>query len=78
MPKYRPWSDAEISQMKDLLTRKVSLARAAIILKRPQASVQIQARKLGTPFPGVRAIRAALRDGIAAAEASAALNKSEA
>ena len=68
MPKYRPWSDAEISQMKDLLTRKVSLARAAIILKRPQASVQIQARKLGTPFPGVRAIRAAYRSSLQAAD----------
>jgi len=68
MPKYRPWSDAEISQMKDLLTRKVSLARAAIILKRPQSSVQIQARKLGTPFPGVRAIRAAYRSSLQAAD----------
>ena len=76
MPKYRPWSDAEIMQMKDLLQRKVSLARAAIILKRPQASVQIQARKLGTPFPGVRATRAALRGSIAAAEARAGLDKS--
>ena len=75
MPKYRPWSDAEISQMKDLLTRKVSLARAAIILKRPQASVQIQARKLGTPFPGVRATRAALRSRIAAAEEQAGAGK---
>ena len=68
MPKYRPWLDAEILQMKDLLTRKVSLARAAIILKRPQSSVQIQARKLGTPFPGVRAIRAAYRSSLQAAD----------
>ena len=68
MPKYRPWSDAEVAQVKDLLARKVSLARAAIILKRPQGSVQIQARKLGTPFPGVRAMRAAYRSSVQAAE----------
>ena len=68
MPKYRPWSDAEILQMRDLLARKISLARAAVILKRPQSSLQIQARKLGTPFPGVRAIRAAYRGSLQAAD----------
>ena len=75
MPKYRPWSDAELLQVKDLLQRKVSLARASIILKRPQSSIQIQARKLGTPFPGVRATRAALRSSIEAAEDEAGAGK---
>ena len=75
MTKYRPWSDAEIAEMKDLIERKVSLVRAAIILKRPQSSVQIQARKLGTPFPGMRATKAALRDSIAAAEARAGVRR---
>jgi hypothetical protein len=30
-------------------------------MKRPQSSVQIQARRLGAPFPGVRATKARLK-----------------
>lgn len=55
------WDAEQIEIVKALIARKVSLARAAVILKRPQSSVQIQARRLGTPFPGVRAIKARLR-----------------
>ena len=75
MKKGRPWTDQEIARVKTLLENKVSLVRAAIILKRPQASVQIQARKLGTSFPGVRATRAAIRQSMAAAEASARVRR---
>ena len=55
---HNRWDDAQIEILKGLVARKVSLARAAVILKRPQASVQIQARRLGTPFPGIRAVKA--------------------
>jgi hypothetical protein len=54
--------------LKNLIERKVSLARAAIILKRSQSTIQTQARKLGTPLPGVRAQKAAIRASIAEAE----------
>ena len=58
---YTPWDDSQIDQLKELIARRVSLARAGVIMKRPQASIQAQARKLGTPFPGVRAIRASIK-----------------
>ena len=67
MANYR-WDDTQIEQLKELIERKVSLARAAVIMKRPQSSVQIQARRLGTPFPGVRATKALLKAKIEAAE----------
>jgi len=51
--------------LKSLIDRKVSLARAAVVLKGSQASVQIQARKLGMPFPGMRAIKRALKESLA-------------
>ena len=67
MANYR-WDDAQIEYLKELIARKISPARAAIILKRPQSSVQIQARKLGTPFPGLRATKALLKAKMEAAE----------
>lgn len=54
--------------LKGLIAGRVSLARAAVILKRPQSSVQIQARGLGTPFPGIRETKARMRAQIEAAE----------
>ncbi|MGM4893281.1 hypothetical protein [Tardiphaga sp. 709] len=55
------WDDEQIEILKGLIARKISLARAAVIMKRPQSSVQIQARRLGAPFPGVRATKARLK-----------------
>lgn len=71
----RPWDADQIAILKGLIERKISLARAAVILKRRQAAVQIQARKLGTPFPGVRATKAALNASVAAAEALAGIRR---
>jgi transposase-like protein len=71
MKKGRPWTVEELARIKTLVKQNVSLVRASVILKRPTASIQLQARKLGTPFPGARATKAALRDSIAAAEAEA-------
>jgi hypothetical protein len=73
--KYRPWDEGQIAVLKNLIERKVSLARASVILKRPQASVQTQARRLGAPFPGVRARKTALKESIAAAEARAGIRR---
>jgi len=72
MANYR-WDDPQIQHLKQLIERKISLARAAVILKRPQSSVQIQARKLGTPFPGVRATKALLKAKMEEAESKASL-----
>jgi len=65
----RVWDNEAIEILKGLIGRKVSLARAAVILKSSQTSVQIQARKLGMPFAGIRAQKAALKKSIAEAEA---------
>ena len=65
------WDDVQIEILKGLIARKISLARAAVIMKRPQSSVQIQARRLGTPFPGVRATKARLKAQIDEAEKKA-------
>ncbi|WP_295851214.1 hypothetical protein [Tardiphaga sp.] len=67
------WDDKQIEVLKGLIARNLSLARAAVIMKRPQTSVQIQARKLGTPFPGIRAVKATLKARIEAAEKKASL-----
>jgi tRNA uridine 5-carbamoylmethylation protein Kti12 len=67
------WDEAQLVILKDLIARKISLARAAVILKRPQSSVQIQARRLGTPFPGVRETKARLKAQIEEAEKKATL-----
>lgn len=67
------WDDAQLEILRDLIARKISLARAAVILKRPQSSVQIQARRLGTPFPGVRETKALLKAKIEEAEKKATL-----
>lgn len=72
MANYR-WDESQIEHLKELIARKISLARAAVIMKRPQSSVQIQARKLGTPFPGVRATKALMKAKMAAAENKAPL-----
>jgi GcrA cell cycle regulator len=68
--KRHPWNDEEIDHLKQLVAAGVSVARAAVILKRTLVSAQTQARKVGTPFPTAREIRN-LRDAkIEAAEKS--------
>lgn len=67
------WDNEQIEILKGLIERKISLARAAVILKRPQTSVQIQARRLGSPFPGIRATKALLKAKTEEAERKASL-----
>jgi serine/threonine-protein kinase RIO1 len=64
----RPWDDEEIDHLKRLVAAGVSVARAAVTLKRTLVSAQTQARKVRTPFPTARETKK-LRDAkIAAAE----------
>jgi hypothetical protein len=64
----RPWDEAEIDRLKQLVAAGVSLARAAVTLKRTLVSAQRQAVKVGTPFPTARKVKQ-LRDAkIASAE----------
>jgi len=64
----RPWNEEEIDRLKQLVAAGVSVARAAVMLKRTLVSAQTQARKVGAPFPTVRETKK-LRDAkIAAAE----------
>jgi hypothetical protein len=64
----RTWDAEQIDRLKQLVAAGVSLARAAVTLKRTQVSAQTQARKVGTPFPTARNLKK-LRDiKIAAAE----------
>ena len=69
------WTDDQIAILKNLIERKISLARASVILKRPQASVKNQARKLGVPFPGIREAKRVLKDCIAQAEERAGVRR---
>jgi hypothetical protein len=64
MPKLltRPWSDEDVEQLKILLKKGSTLLRAAAALRRSNMSVQRKARALGLKFPGVRAVRAGLRE----------------
>jgi hypothetical protein len=45
------WTDTDIKHLKALLADGSSAIRASVALKRTLKSVQLQARKLGTPFP---------------------------
>ncbi len=62
MKSSRPWDDEQLTRLKQLIAGGASVLRAAAALRRSQTSVQIQARKLGTPFPTMleaRRLRAA-------------------
>jgi hypothetical protein len=64
----RPWNEEENDRLKQLVAAGVSIARAAVMLKRTLVSAQTQARKVGTPFLTMRQTKK-LRDAkIAAAE----------
>jgi hypothetical protein len=62
----RPWDADQIDRLKQLVAAGVSLARAAVMLKRTRVSAQTQARKAGTPFPTARETKK-LRDAKIAA-----------
>jgi hypothetical protein len=53
----RPWTASDLERLKLLASQGASAARAAAALDRRITSVRSQARRLGTPFPTVRATR---------------------
>jgi serine/threonine-protein kinase RIO1 len=53
----RPWTEEDIHRLGQLVAAGVSVARAAVMLKRTLVSTQTQARKAGTPFPTVREVK---------------------
>jgi hypothetical protein len=51
------WTEADNERLKAFVAQGVSIVRAAGAFNRSLMSVRNQARKLGTPFPPMRAIR---------------------
>jgi hypothetical protein len=64
----KPWDDEQVERLKALIASGASPARAAAALRRAQTSVQVKARKLGTPFMGSREAKKLRNAKIAAAE----------
>jgi hypothetical protein len=57
-----PWTDEQTERLKAYVAAGKSAFRAAAAFKRSIAGVRNQARKLGMPFPSVRAERKRLED----------------
>jgi hypothetical protein len=58
----RPWTDEDVAKLIQLTQSGATLLRAAGALNRNSNAVQKKARALGLEFPGMRAVRAGLRD----------------
>jgi GcrA cell cycle regulator len=68
-PTKYSWTPQEIEKLEKLVASGASAARAAGALNRKIMAVQLQARRLGTPFPTVRATRRKLEATVLAAAA---------
>ena len=64
----RPWSDTEIARLAAIIAAGGTPIRAAAALNRRIASCQLQARKMGTPFPLKHIIRKHTKEKCEAAE----------
>jgi hypothetical protein len=53
----RGWTNEECERLIQFVNTGASAARASVALRRTMKSVQCQARKLGKPFPTLRAAR---------------------
>jgi hypothetical protein len=58
----KPWDTDDVAKLKALVDSGASALRAAAALRRPITSVKRKAYDLGIQLPGVRKIRADLRD----------------
>ena len=47
----REWTAAEDTQLAEMISAGVSLARASVVLKRTMGAVRTRGRELGVPFP---------------------------
>jgi hypothetical protein len=57
----RVWTPEQIELLHALVNKRVSPARASVVLKRPKQAVQNKARELGSPFADARVLRAERR-----------------
>ena len=58
----RPWTQEDNARLKEFVAQGASIIRVAAAIHRNIKSVRIQARKLGEPFPPMRAFRKKLAD----------------
>jgi hypothetical protein len=56
------WSEEDNARLSAFVAQDVSIIRAAAAFHRNIASVRLQARKLGTPFPPMRVFRRRFAD----------------
>jgi len=63
-----PWLAKDNERLKQLVATGAAAARAAAALSRTVMSVQVQARKLGTPFKSTYLLRRELRERACATE----------
>jgi hypothetical protein len=56
------WTEVDVAKLIALADAGASLLRASSALNRPSSSVTKKARELGKSFPGVRAMKARIRD----------------
>ena len=56
------WTEEDNACLSEFVAQDVSIIRAAAALHRNIASVRLQARKLGTPFPPMRVFRRRFTD----------------
>ena len=61
-PLTRQWTNEDVAKLTQLIESGATLTRASAALNRNGNSVQKKARQLGLLFPGVRAVRASLRE----------------
>lgn len=67
-PIVKGWSAADIERLRLMVLAGASVTRCSAALNRPSNAVRNQARRMGTPFPGIRILKAAQKVKIAAAE----------
>ena len=58
----RPWTEADNERLKEFVAQGLSILRAAAAFNRSTKNVRTQARKIGTPFPPMRALRKKFKD----------------
>ena len=56
------WTAEENERLRAFVAEGASIIKAAAALKRTTTSVRVQARKLGTPFPGRNNYRKKFKD----------------
>lgn len=61
-PIVKSWRPEDVALLLKLAASGATLLRASAALGRPITSVRKKAHQLGTKFPGVRQVRAALRE----------------